>query len=217
MGFKDTLLNGNRKYALVALVVIGAVLLGLGTYAFWSDNETVSGNNVEAGTLDLTVDDGASKTITLENAQPGDSANHTFTLKNVGSTEADHVAMDLSFVEQADEPAEPADSGLAAELNAQDTAAMVEVTTFSYNGTSQLGSVTDGNSNGIVDLADVQSQTGSLDNLAAPGANGVDTENLELGLTVANDNGAFTGTDEDIMADGVDITLDFTLNQDESQ
>lgn len=216
MGLKETLLQNNKKIALSALVVVGAVLLGLGTYAFWSDDEVVSGNNVEAGTLDLTVDDGASETITIENAQPGDNDSHTFSLANVGSTEADHVAMNLSFVEQSDEPAEPADTEFAVEQTAQETAAMIEVTSFSYDGTDQLGSVTDQNSNGITDLADVQSQAGSLDDLAAPAA-GTGTKDLELGLAVADDSGSFSGTDEDIMADGVDITLDFTLNQDASQ
>ena len=218
MGIKQTLFNGNRKYGLVVLVVIGALLLSMGTYSFWSDDETVSGNNVEAGTLDLTVDDGASDTISLTNAQPGDSDSHTFALRNVGSTEADHVAMGLNFTEQADEPAEPSDADLSVEQSAAQTAAMVEITDFTYDGTDLLGDVTDANGNGIVDLADVQSQAGSLDDLAAPAAGGTDSTDLTLGVQVANDDdGSFTGTDEDIMADGVDITLEFTLNQDASQ
>ena len=218
MGIKQTLFNGNRKYGLVALVVIGALLLSMGTYSFWSDDETVSGNNVEVGTLDLTVDGGASEIISLTNAQPGDNDSQTFSLRNVGSTEADHVAMDLSFTEQANEPAEPADVDLNVEQSAAQTAAMVEVTEFTYDGTDLLGSVTDANGNGIIDLADVQSQAGSLDDLAAPAAGGTDTADLTLGVQIANDDdGSFTGTDEDVMADGVDITLEFTLNQDSSQ
>ena len=218
MSIKETLFGEHRKYGLVALVVIGALLLSMGTYSFWSDDETVSGNNIEAGTLDLTVDNGANDTISLTNAQPGDADSHTFSLRNVGSTEADHVAMDLSFAEQTDEPAEPADSDLNVEQSAAQTAAMVEVTTFSYDGTDLLGDVTDANGNGITDLADVQSQAGSLDDLAAPAAGGTDTADLTLGVQIANDDdGSFTGTDEDVMADGVDITLEFTLNQDASQ
>ena len=218
MGIEQTLFNGNRKYGLVVLVVVGALLLSMGTYSFWSDDETVSGNTVQAGTLDLTVNQGASDTISLTNAQPGDADSQTFALRNVGSTEADHVAMDISFAEQANEPAEPTDTDLNVEQSAAQTAAMVEVTEFTYDGTNLLGSVTDANSNGIIDLADVQSQSGNLDDLAAPAAGGTDTADFTLGVQVANDDdGSFTGTDEDVMADGVDITLEFTLNQDASQ
>ena len=217
MGIKETLFGGKRKFALVALVVIGAILLAMGTYSFWTDSESAPGNTVEAGTLDLSINESASDTISLTNAQPGDTDSATFALQNVGSTEADHVEVDLNFNEN-DTRDEPADADLSTELNAQQTAAMIEVTDFTYDGTDLLGSVSDQNGNGIVDLADVQSQAGSTDDLTAPSAGGSDTTELTLGVQIANDNdGSFTGTDEDIMADGVDITLDFTLNQDASQ
>lgn len=215
MGVKELISQDGRK-KFVVLVLIGAVLLGMGTWAFWSDTEIANNNTVAAGTLDLTVNDGATAGISLTNAQPGDTASETFTLKNVGSTAADHVEITLGFAEN-DTRNEPADSGLDTELNATDTAAMIKVTTLTYNGNNLLGSVTDANGNGIIDLADVQSQSGTLDNLAAPAANGNQAIDFTLGVEVANANGAFTGTDEKIMADGIDIELTFTLNQDKSQ
>ncbi|KZN23119.1 hypothetical protein A4G99_16610 [Haladaptatus sp. R4] len=217
MGLRETLFNDNRKTTFVALVLIGAVLLGFGTWALWSDTATVDQNTVSGGTFDLNVDgaDSASGVIGLTEAAPGDTASHTFNLTNVGSKEADHVAMDLSFTEN--DSGEPDDSSLAKDLNGPDTAAMIEVTELSYDGTDHLKDIDDQNNNGIQDLADVQSQVDTLDDLAAPAAGGNDAKEMTLGLKVADDNGAFNGTDEDLMGDGVDITIDFTLNQKESQ
>jgi predicted ribosomally synthesized peptide with SipW-like signal peptide len=48
-----------QKSILVSLVTIGllASVIGVGTYAFFSDTETSSGNTITAGTLDLSVND----------------------------------------------------------------------------------------------------------------------------------------------------------------
>lgn len=208
----------HRKKTAVVLLLVGALLLGAGTGAYWSDADASGSNTVEAGTLDLTVDSSGTGTLSLANAKPGDVHQATFDLRNVGSVEADHVEFGLQFAETTPEPTEPSDADLDTELPADATAKMIEVTTFSYGGTDELSSVTDGNGNGIVDLADVQRQVGSLDGLPAPAAGGSDSIALTICVQVASDDdGSFNGTDEDLMADGVDIELRFTLNQHSSQ
>lgn len=214
MGIKETLFHENRKTTLIALVLIGAAVLSMGTWALFTDSEPAEDNTVEAGTLDLTVDEGNTGTISITNAQPGDTDNETFNLRNVGSTEADHVTFDFNTTETDSEPEEPTDPDLNTELNASETAAMIEVTELGYNGTDELSTIADENDNGITDLEDLENTfTGSVE-FPAPPANGADTTSLTLGLQVANDDdGSFTGTDEDIMADGVHLTIHFTLNQ----
>jgi predicted ribosomally synthesized peptide with SipW-like signal peptide len=211
--------------ALIVALLVGAILVGAGTYAFWSDTGSSTSNTAEAGTMDVTIDgvnDGVTGNFSLTNAQPGETAGHTFTLRNAGSTAGDHAEVGVSFVEN-DTRTEPADSQLGAELTASDTARQIEVTTFEYrNDTGAtiedvLAGVTDSNSNGIKDLDEVVSQAGTTDDLAPPQAGSGNTTSLVVDVAVADDDGAFTGTDEDVMADGLDVAIDFTLNQDSTQ
>ena len=80
-----------------ALMVMG--LVGGGTWAYFSDTETSTGNILTAGTLNLTADvvgggtvsgtvtpgdDGANEFITLSTLKPGDSGTVTFTCTNTG-------------------------------------------------------------------------------------------------------------------------------------
>jgi len=67
-----------QKSILVSLVTIGllASVIGVGTYAFFSDTETSEGNTIGAGTLDLWVNGGdldsqeVTKLIALEDLKP---------------------------------------------------------------------------------------------------------------------------------------------------
>jgi predicted ribosomally synthesized peptide with SipW-like signal peptide len=218
--------SGNKKIGAVVLVVlVGALAVGVGTWALWSDTDASTSNTVDDGTMDVTIDtvnDGVKGSFPLANAQPGDETSYVFDLRNDGSTEADHLELALSSTEN-DTRSEPGDTELNAELNAEETASLIRVTEYEYRndaGTTQenlLAGVTDGNGNGIKDLQDVQNQAGSADNLNAPQKNGGNTTQLALTLEVADDDGSFTGIDEDIMADGVDITVEFTLKQESGQ
>lgn len=80
------------KKIIIALmsVMITVGLVGIGTYAIFSDTETSLGNTFTAGTLDLKVDgedDGATVAhIELDNIAPGWSGvPYTWVLKNVGT------------------------------------------------------------------------------------------------------------------------------------
>ena len=190
----------------VVLLMLGAALVGMGTYAYFTDTESSSENPAQAGTLDLTLD--------------GNNGDVTTSFSLTG---ADHVQVAISASENDDGLSEPSDPDLANDLGSADTQKHIEVVKYEYQddgGTTNqdiLADVSDANGNGIKDLEDVISQKGTVDDLAAPQANGGNTMKLVLEVKIANDDGSYSGTDEDIMGDGVDIKIDVTLNQDSSQ
>ena len=231
-------LSGNKKVGVMILVVlIGALAVGVGSWALWSDTDASTSNTVNDGTIDLAINgsnNDVSGSFSLTNAQSGDSTSQTFVLQNDGTTEADHVQIALSSSQNDGSASEPADTELSNELNTEETASLIRVTEYEYrkaDGTTQkdlLTGVSDNNGNGIIDLQEVQNQAGTADDLNAPQANGQTTTELVLTLEIADDDGStftkggntdgsLTGFDEDIMADGVDITVDFTLQQESSQ
>jgi spore coat-associated protein N len=72
--------------AIAALLIM--VTVGFGTWSYFSDTETSTGNVFTAGTLNLTVDanDGSNTVkFTVTNANPGQSGAGTWTLVNAGS------------------------------------------------------------------------------------------------------------------------------------
>jgi len=75
----------NGKAILASLLTIGvaATMLGVGTFAYFSDTETSSGNTLQAGTLDLRVnglDDPLPILVTLADMKPCDWKYATITL-----------------------------------------------------------------------------------------------------------------------------------------
>ncbi|WP_435177624.1 TasA family protein [Halorussus sp. AFM4] len=226
MNVRRILANASRREVLLSLLVVGVASSALGavTWAHFSDSDASRSNALEAGTLDVTLDgaNGQTASFSLTNARPADSTRHNFTLRNVGSTAGNHVEVTLSFSEN-DTRTEPSDPDLGTELDANATASHVRVTQLVYKDDSgtvienPLSNVSDDNNNGIKDLDDVRNQAGTLDNLRAPKPNGASETYLVIGVRIANDDDAFTGTDEDIMADGVDVKITVTLNQDSSQ
>lgn len=226
-----------RRRVLLALVVVGAagMAFGMFTGAYFQDADASGQNAVQAGTLDLNLDggDSADAAFSMTNAGPTDAASHNYTVEHVGSKAADHVEIALSFSGNDSRP-EPTDTDLDVELNGTETASLLNVTTFEYQNASGsvvrdvLANVSDDNGNGIVDLQDVQSQSGSLDDLPAPQKNAGNKTYIVVAVAVANDDssdfviegntaGNLTGYDEDVMADGVDVKLTVTLNEDASQ
>jgi len=80
---------------------------------------------------------------------------------------------------------------------------MIEVTTLSYDGSSLLGSVTDANANGYKDLQDLKNANLN----GQSGINASATKNFQIAVQLRSS----TGNDYD--ADGIDLTMTFTLNQ----
>jgi predicted ribosomally synthesized peptide with SipW-like signal peptide len=79
-----------------ALLVI--MMVGGGTWAYFSDTESSANNSLAAGTLDLNIngDNEAVTTFSVDNKAPGDSGNGSSTLTNVGSLDGE---LDIVFSE----------------------------------------------------------------------------------------------------------------------
>lgn len=228
-----------RREVLVSILIIGvaSTSLGMVTWAYFADSDVSQQNPIQAGTLDLTLDgaDSLSTTFLITNGQPSSATSHNYTIQNGGSVAADHLELTLTFTEN-DSRTEPSDADLNTELNATETASLIKVTQYEYQNNSgntiygALATTTDQNGNGIIDLEDVQNQQGhlDLDGLASPQKNNGNSTFLVVTMEIANDdsaaftkagntNGNLTGYDEDVMADGIDVKITVTLNQDASQ
>ncbi len=172
---------------------------GIGTWAYFQDTETVTGNVLAAGTLDLKTNDvdGVTQTLYASNLKPGDSVSGSITLKNAGTVSGSTLDLVFSYVENDDITPNPPN------MTADETAAVIEVTTLDYGGSSLLGSVSDGNSNLYIDIED-------LKNADLTGQTGIDASaTKDFTITVQ-----FRGdASHDFQSDGINITITFTLNQ----
>lgn len=78
-----------RRRLLGGLVTVGAAsaAAGAGTMAVFTDSEQSGGNDLSAGTLDLTLDgqDATVQFLSAATVAPGDSGSGTVTLRNTGS------------------------------------------------------------------------------------------------------------------------------------
>lgn len=79
--------------AIVSVVVISAVV-GVGTFALFSDSALNNANSFQAGTLSIDVDKPGTWSVNFENMAPGDTVSKTITVKNTGS-------LDLEFATSA--------------------------------------------------------------------------------------------------------------------
>ena len=204
---------------LALILVIG--LVGTGTFAWFQDTETSSGNTIAAGTLDLKVSDwnegfgnGVSVTWTMSNMEPGVTTVGPFSvlLQNSGSVAANHVEVGLSH--SIDEASNPVESDTNPASTPGEMARWIEITTMTYDGVDFKATYIDANSNGFFDLEDVTlppytNVGGPLDNLLAPVGAGTRTFMMALKFNV--------GATNDIQGDILTTTAILTLNQDASQ
>ncbi len=188
----------------VALLLLSG-MTGIGTWAYFSDTETSTGNQMTAGTLDLKTDDadGVNQTLFAINMQPGDIVgSENITLKNAGSTVGATVDLAFSYVEN-DLSANPAD------MSADATAASIEVTVLKYDGSSlfasepEIGFLSDNNSNGYPDIQDLK----NTDLSGQSGIGALASKEFEIAVKFRD------GADKDFQADGITVTMTFTLNQ----
>ena len=140
--------------SLVSVVAVGA------TRAYFSDNETSTGNSFTAGTLDLNLDGTNANVVkfSLTNLVPGNSGTAYWTIKNVGNVNG-YLDMESKTVVNDDnncnEPENLVDSGNCGA------------------GQGELGANTnvvlfvDDDHDGVVDSGDVSLFTGTLDGLVA--------------------------------------------------
>jgi len=188
-----------RIIGLTIAFMLSLGISGIGTWAYFSDVETATGNTLAAGTLDLKTDDvdGVTQTLFATKMAPGDNvASENITLKNTGSLAGATLDLVFSYVENDGSP-NPVNR------NADDTAANIEVTALNYGGASLLSSVSDNNTNGYKDIEDLKNEDLS-------GQSGIDpSASKDFGITAK----LREETGNDFQADGIDITMTFTLNQ----
>ncbi|MFC2041505.1 TasA family protein, partial [Chloroflexota bacterium] len=181
------------------LLLIG--MTGIGTWAYFSDVETATGNVFAAGTLDLKTDDvdGVSQTLLAVNLQPGGTVGpETIILKNAGSVEGSTLDLSFTYLESDSSPN-------PAPVDADATAAYIQVTMLKYGSYNLLSSnVTDNNTNGYIDVQDLKNAT-NLSGLSGIGASGSKT--FDIAVMLRSD------ADKALQSDGINITMTFILNQ----
>jgi len=179
------------------LLLIG--MAGIGIWAYFSDVEPSGGNVLAAGTLDLKTNDvdGVSQTLLASNLKAGDTIGpETIILKNSGSVAGSALDIAFTYIE-SDAVSNPVN------ISADNTAAKIEVTTLKYDGSSLLTSVTDNNTNGYRDVQDLK----NADLSGQSGINPSVSKEFEIAVKSRNI------IDNDYQADGITITMTFTLNQ----
>ena len=181
---------------LVLILFIG--MLGTGSWAYFTDPEDTGENPLQAGTLDLKTDDvdGVTQTIYASSMKLGDNVSGNVTLKNTGTTNGSSLDITFTYIENDDSPN-------SVNMSPDATAASLEVTTMSYNGSSLLGSVTDNNTNGYKDVEDLK----NTDLTGQSGINALAGTDFEIVVKLKET------TDNDFQGDGITVTIAFTLRQ----
>ena len=187
--------------SIIFLILLAAMLTAItgGARALLNDNEASAGDQMVSGTLDLKTDDadGVSQTLYNTSITPGNTVGPgTILLKNSGSIAGSNLDISFSYVNSDAAPN-------AVEMTADETAAILEVTTLSYDGTDLLTGVSDGNVNGYKDIEDVANADLSGQSGLSAGA----SKSFSIEVTTDNE------TSPDFANDGITLTMNFTLNQ----
>ncbi|GAI41791.1 unnamed protein product [marine sediment metagenome] len=117
-------------------------------------------------------------------------------MNNTGSVGGSTLDLAFSYIE-SDSGTNPTDK------TADETAAMIEVNTLQYDGNDLLSSVSDGNLNSYKDIQDLQ-------NTDLSGQSGIDAlanKSFQIAVILRANTGS------EFQADGITITMTFTLNQ----
>lgn len=176
---------------------VSSAVAGAGTAARFSDTESSTGNEIRAGTLTLQFD-GSSTVGLASTLSPGTSIRGSVTLVNDGVA----GSLDVDFAYTENDASEN-----ATDVTADAIAKQLAVDTLSYGGADVQ---TDADTLYDLSTADVskkESTTNDLVDLSDPGTG---TE-FAVGLTYVDPNGVSYADD------GIDVTIAFTLNQDDSQ
>jgi len=124
-----------NKKILVSIFVIGilALAMGWGTYSYFSDTETSTGNVFQAGTIDLAVNDEnpwTSKMFTFTDVKPcEDLTPFIINITNVGNNPG-NLSFTISYVEKDKEV--PADFEFPFNMTADGFASLVYIKAAEY-------------------------------------------------------------------------------------
>jgi hypothetical protein len=174
-------------------------MTGSGAWAYFSDVEPSTANQMLSGILDLKTDDvdGVTQTLYATSMKPGNTIGPaSIQLRNAGDTDGPTLDIEFSYMESDGSPND-------VNMTANATAAMMEVTTLSYDSVSLLTSISDNNFNGYKDLQDLADANLSGQSGLSTGA----TKPFEIEVKL-KDN-----LSNDFRADGITVVMSFTLNQ----
>ena len=183
--------------SLVLILVVG--IIGVAKFAYLTDNETSSGNSFVSGTLDLTINDtgGVTQTLYATGMSPGATVGpSSITLKNTSTVNGATLDIVFSYTESDGSPN-------VVNMTAVEVAAMIQVTTLDYGGSSLLGGVSDINSNGYKDVYDLKNSTFT----GLDGINASATKTFDISVRLKSAIG------NDFQGDGITITMTFILEQ----
>jgi len=216
-------------------IIIITMIAGVGTYAYFSDIETSTGNSFSAGTLDLKVmdndeswGDGVVGTWTLSNMKPGDFKYGYVKVDNVGSIDGDHLEITADYEVIEESPVVESDTDPDTNLHPDWMAKNMTITSASYDDGTVIDLLTgeewldniggtyndqnddwmieDADSDGKISLYDLK--YGRPDNLPL-----LHDDQYTFRMTVKLDENA----GNDFQGDIFDLTVFFILNQDSSQ
>ncbi len=187
------------KNGLLALLVVGVVLsgLGAGTWAYFDDTETSSGNYIAAGTLDLVVNGVGTFDTSLggDGIGPGDSDNWGITIQNAGTVDG---TLTLKFTNYDYTEGTPATIHPAGSDDLKD----VTYITLSLEGNPVDISALDTNGDGHVSLSELENQVIDLGALTAGSS-----ETLTVSWEIDPD------ADNGIQGDKIQFDIEFHLQQ----
>ena len=183
---------------LTVVLMLFMGMIGIGSWSYFTDLETSAGNPLQAGILDLKTDDvdGVTQTIYVTNMKRGDSVSGNITLKNTGTMDGSTLDIVFSYIENDDSPN-------LVNMDADATAALLEVTALNYDGSSLLSSVSDSNLNGYKDVEDLK----NADLTGLSGLNTLDSKDFEITVKLKET------THNDFQGDGITLTITFVLIQ----
>jgi spore coat-associated protein N len=184
------------------LILVAASVIGGSAFAAFSDRETSTNNTFTAGTLDLKTNDadGVTQTLYATSMKPGQSIGPTtIVLKNAGSING--AMLDIVFNYTENDGTNPPE--FPVNKTADETAAVLEVNTLEYGGFSLLSAVSDYQPNGYKDIEDLKHA--NLSGLS--GINASQTKDFVIKVTLRS------GIGNEFQADGINMTITFTLNQ----
>jgi len=197
-----------RKILIALLgVLLVAALAGAGTFAYFSDTETSTGNTFTAGTLDLKVDDKDHPNVfavNIEPMKPGDTDGNTWNVTNSGSIPGD-LKLTVSSITDAE------NSNPESETNTEDPgdlsgALMVILYVDADNSNSFTTGDTELYGNGSGGKALLSGMPGNYDP-GDPGTKGGNPVRIRLDWELP------ASTGNEVQGDKASFNIEFRLNQ----
>jgi predicted ribosomally synthesized peptide with SipW-like signal peptide len=194
---------------ILLLTVLALIILGMVsgvTFASFADKESSNNNALITGTLDLKTNsaNGVSAALTNLSLKPNNSiTGTTIQLSNSGTVNGVSLNISFSYVEN-----DNTNQNGTPNMTADQVAAVMQVTTMTYDTANLLSTFTDTNANGYIDVQDLinAANTAKMTGLSGLAAGGT---SKPFNITVLLRD----GISNDFQGDGITITVNFVLNQ----